>query len=214
MTPDISQPTTHPQAEATVATDQHAPLDMLGLLDGTLFAPKVTFALLTPNTVTMLQSLAWMVITALVVLLGQVFWKDDTIGIGWLAVISLWTAFASVLAILILAWVILALGRIFALPCSYRVLVSVLSLSSLPWLLYGPLAMFKVSFPFAGPLLAFFAGLAIWGWHLALFALGLSAAFAMPISRAALLMLLPLGMAWWCLYALGQLFTIFGRLLP
>lgn len=186
------------------------------LLEGVLFAPRATISALPAHQwSTALMGLAWLVVVSVVVTLGQNIWKGDVQSSFWLSVDAVWASIGSVIAVLLLSAVIRGFGAVFDKPGSYRRLVGLLSLSTLPWLLYGPLAVLKTSLPFMGEMLAFFIGLGLWFWQLVLFAMALSESFRISFSRSVLFMLLPLGMTWWLFFATGQLFEIFiGRLLP
>lgn len=212
--PDDSSPSA--ESSAAMSSDSPAELDFFHLLEGTLLAPKATFAAVPAHQWPIaLKSLGWLAITAIIVLLATHVWKEDPIATDWLAFNSLWAAVTGVVTVFILTAVVRGFAGVFHQPCSYRQLLSLLCLSGLPWLLYAPLALLKVGLPFIGGLAAFFVGLGLWGWQLILFAMALSAGFKITLGQAVAFMLLPLGMTWWLTYATGELFTIFiGRLLP
>jgi hypothetical protein len=209
----VTEPTVQP---AHAESDSSQAGGFLSLLEGVLFAPRATMSALPAHQwPPALMGVAWLIVVTVVVTLGQYIWKGDEVSTFWLSVDAVWASMGSVLAVLLLSAVIRGFGGVFNKPGSYRRLVGLLSLSTLPWLLYGPLAILKISLPFMGEMVAFFIGLGLWFWQLVLFAMALSESFQISFSRAVLFMLLPVGMTWWLFFATGQLFEIFiGRLLP
>lgn len=205
-------------SETAIADDTHnlSKPGFLDLLEGTLCAPWQTFETIqSKHTPAMVMGLGWLAVTTIVVMLAQAIWQEELIATDWLAWNSLWAMTGGAITVLVLAGVICGFGGVFGQTCSYRRMVALLSLSGLPWLLYGPLALLKIGLPYLGGVVAFFIGLGLWGWQLWLFAVALAVAFGIPLRRAGLLMTLPLGMTWWAMFATGQLFEIFiGRLLP
>ncbi len=88
------------------------------------------------------------------------------------------------------------------------------ALSSLPWILMGPLALLKIGLGDLGNLLGFSAGLGIWLWSVFLFALSIGVTYELPLDRVFIVLVMPFVFS---LVALSWFFGFFihlGHLLP
>lgn len=191
----------------------------LELIYGVLFTPRATFkhiALL--DEAALLSQLFWAVLvyglTAVVTAGAVNLWRGADASVWGLLWSGTWALIGSMIALGVVAGVVTLASVAFTGQHAFRRLAISLALATTPWLLYAPLAFFKVSIPAFGPLIAVFIGMALWGWNVALFGLGLSAVFNLSYSRTVLLMFLPIAMMWWFYLAFGTFIGMFFRLLP
>ncbi len=211
-------------APATPPTSQeeHFPEGVWGPLDivyGALLSPQTTVRHLVslPENKLSAQLVVCLlvhVLTAVCVAGAFALWRGQEVAPFGLVWNGFWAIVGSLSALAIIAGVIAMAASVFGQPHAFRRLLMVTAVATAPWLLYAPLAFFKVSIPAIGPLIAVFVGMALWGWNVVLFALGLSAVYRLGYTRTVLMMALPVAMMLWFYLGFWHLVGMMMRLFP
>ncbi len=221
--PDAEPPVVGPPApSASTATAEAFPAGVWNPLDviyGALLAPQTTvrhLVSLPENKVSaqLLVCLLIHVLTAVCVAGAFTLWRGQDVSPFGLAWSGFWAVVGSLFALTLIAGVIAMAATIFGQTHAFRRLLMVTAVATVPWLLYAPLAFFKVSIPAFGPLIAVFVGMALWGWNVVLFAMGLSAVYRLGYTRTVLLMALPVAMMMWFYLGFWHLVGMMMRLFP
>lgn len=181
------------------------------LFYGVLFHPVKTFQEIASNTVptqkTLLNALFSIILIsaiAPVIQLASVGGSPVSLALS----IPLSTLFGLIIWAFT-ALVISMLSYAFTQTTRFKTLLTLSGLASLPWILMGPVILFKVGIGPVGAVLCAIFGLLIWLWTVLLFAYAIIATYQMSTERVMVILAMPFAMS---LIFLGWILGFFGNI--
>lgn len=108
-----------------------------------------------------------------------------------------------------IALIIALLSYAFANQTRFRTLLVLSGLATLPWLLMGPVSLFKYGLGPVGAVLCAIFGLLIWLWSVLLFALSIVNTYSMTAERVLVILVMPFVMT---LVFCGWIFGFFSNI--
>lgn len=142
-----------------------------------------------PSNWTLFYGLIFVLLVSALAPVVQTVWKAESL--SGLAFFIPYKAVTGLLIWLFMAGIVSTLSYAFTGKARFKTLLALSALSTLPWVLMGPLSLLKIGLGGFGDFVGIAAGLLLWLWSVFLFALAIGVTYRLSMERVLIVLVMP-----------------------